>query len=113
MYLSGTGSPQPTFAYYPETSYTFTTNGLPSQITGESTSVSSGALGSAPFIMTFDLNTPKVVGWSVDTAINSLDFQMRDCYGDLLYVDGFNNTGGFEGFSTEFQMTLLCVEREY
>jgi hypothetical protein len=63
------------------------------------------ALGFAPFVVTLDLNTPKVIRWTKDVAINSLDFQMRDCYGDLI-------SGDDVGFSTEFQMTLLCIEGE-
>lgn len=60
-------------------------------------------LGCAAFAMTADLNTPKVIGWTPDVAVPSIDFQLRDCYGDLL-------PGADYGFSTEFQMTLLCVE---
>ena len=74
------------------------------------------ALGSYPFIMTTDLNNPKVIKWTPDTAINSLDFQMRDCYGDLLFVGASDaNTFLYTGelFNTEFQMTLLCVEKRY
>tara|TARA_R110000868_G_scaffold153247_1_gene378613 strand:+ start:362 stop:1534 length:1173 start_codon:yes stop_codon:yes gene_type:complete len=62
-------------------------------------------LGCAAFVMTADLNTPKVIGWTPDVAVPSIDFQLRDCYGDLL-------PGADYGFSTEFQMTLLCVEEE-
>ena len=61
------------------------------------------ALGSTPFIMTADLNTPKVIQWSPDVAVPSIDFQLRDCYGDLI-------PGDKERYPTEFQMTLLCVE---
>jgi hypothetical protein len=74
-----------------------------------------GALGTSPFVATYDFKSPKVIGWSPDTAINSLDFQLRDCYGDLLYVNeavvditGQGHTS--EIFNTEFQITLLCVE---
>lgn len=110
LYLSGVGQPQTTYANYPETTYTFTTNGLPSQITGVSSTVSSNSLGSSPFIITYDLNSPKIINWTKDTAVNSLDFQMRDCYGDLLYVDANIPGSYYEGFSTEFQITLLCIE---
>jgi hypothetical protein len=61
------------------------------------------ALGSTPFIMTADLNTPKVIQWSPDVAVPSIDFQLRDCYGDLI-------PGDKERYPTEFQMTLLCIE---
>jgi hypothetical protein len=68
------------------------------QVTG-----STSALGTAPFVMTSDLNTPKVIRWSPDVAVPSIDFQLLDQYGDLI-------PGADQGFSTEFQMTLLCVE---
>lgn len=78
------------------------------------TTTAGGALGTAPFVACYDFNSPKVIGWSPDTAINSLDFQVRDCYGDLLFtnsVETFNSiTYLTEVFNTEFQMTLLCIE---
>ena len=77
LYLSGVGNPQRT----------------------DSTS----ALGTTPFIMTADLNFPKVIRWTPDQTVTSVDIQLRDCYGDLL--PGYEN-----GYSTEFQMTLLCTE---
>jgi hypothetical protein len=61
------------------------------------------ALGTQPFVVTGDLNSPKVIKWSPDVAVPSIDFQLRDCYGDLL-------PGPTENYSTEWQMTLLCVE---
>jgi hypothetical protein len=69
-----------------------------------------GALGTAPFVACYDFNSPKVIEWSRDTAINSLDFQMRDCYGDLLFTEVTPAFGFGEVFNTEFQMTLLCIE---
>jgi hypothetical protein len=67
------------------------------------TTVSLSALGSAPFVMTSDLNSPKVIRWTPDVTVTSIDFQLRDCYGELIPGDAF-------GYTTEFQMTLLCVE---
>jgi hypothetical protein len=61
------------------------------------------ALGSSPFVMTADLNTPKVIEWSRDVAVPSIDFQLRDCYGEFI-------PGDVERYPTEFQMTLLCIE---
>jgi hypothetical protein len=61
------------------------------------------ALGTAPFIMTADLNSPKIIKWNPDVTITSIDIQMRDQYGDFI-------PGADYGFSTEFQMTLLCAE---
>jgi len=88
IYLSGIGSPQGS---------AFTTS-----------------LGCQPFILTYDLSSPKVIRWSPDTAVNSLDFQLRDCYGDLLFSDATYPNQGYQNyqfpFNTEFQMTLLCIE---
>ena len=67
------------------------------------TTGSVSALGTAPFVMTSDLNTPKVIRWTPDVAVPSIDFQLLDQYGDEI-------PGAAEGHSTEFQMTLLCVE---
>ena len=64
---------------------------------------STTGIGTAPFLMTADLNNPKVIRWSPDVAVPSIDFQLLDQYGELI-------PGNKEGFSTEFQMTLLCVE---
>ena len=62
-------------------------------------------IGTAPFIVVSDMNTPKIIQWSPDIAVPSIDFQVRDCYGDLI-------PGVIEYRATEFQMTLLCVEAE-
>ena len=61
------------------------------------------ALGTTPFVMTADLNSPKIIQWSRDIAVPSIDFQLRDCYGDLI-------PGDLERYPSEFQMTLLCIE---
>jgi len=99
MYLSGVGNPQTT---------------SPAIYDGTRLVNPSNALGCNPFILTFDLNSPKIINWSPDTAINSLDFQMRDCYGDLLFIYDTSIAPGeaADVYNTEFQMTLLCVERK-
>jgi len=99
VYLSGVGAPQLTTS---------------SSVNQAGTIISSSnALGSYPFVATFDLNNPKIINWTPDTAINSLDFQMRDCYGDLLFVhDPYADPEATETFNSEFQMTLLCVEKK-
>jgi hypothetical protein len=61
------------------------------------------ALGSAPFVMTADLNNCKVIKWSPDVAVPSIDFQLYDQYSELI-------PGAEQGFNTEFQITLLCIE---
>lgn len=63
------------------------------------------ALGSDPFVVTQDMNTPKVIKWTPDVAVPSIDFQLRDCYGDLLPSP--------PRYSTEFQITFLCTEGDY
>lgn len=60
-------------------------------------------LGTEPSVVTADLNSPKVIRWTRDVAVPSIDFQLRDCYGD--FIPGPENN-----VSTEWQMTLLCVE---
>ena len=74
------------------------------------TAVAPGTLGSAPFTVTADLNTPKVIRWTPQVAVPSIDFQLRDCYGDLL--PGFPNSQppAYTQNGSEFQMTLLCIE---
>jgi hypothetical protein len=62
-----------------------------------------GQLGTEPFVLTADLNFPKIIRWTPDITVTSIDFQVRDCYGNLL-------PGVQQGFNTEFQMTLLCTE---
>jgi hypothetical protein len=91
--------------------------GTPVTTTGGYTNVTTGSsLGSSPFVLTYDLNTPKVINWTPDTAVNSIDFQVRDCYGDFLFssLPRGNLVEGYlgEAFNTEFQMTLLCIEGE-
>jgi hypothetical protein len=63
------------------------------------------ALGSDPFVVTQDMNTPKIIKWTPDVSVTSIDFQMRDCYGELLPSP--------PRYSTEFQITLLCTEGDY
>ena len=74
--------------------------------------VNAEPVGSRPFVFTQDLNSPKVIRWSRDEAVNTLDFQLRDQYGDLLFTTGASTGGGRPiVYNTEFQMTLLCVEK--
>lgn len=78
------------------------------------------ALGSRPFWVTQDMKFSKIIRWSPDEAVPSLDFQLRDQYGDLIYTS-FNNENQDlpepnplpeSVFYTEFQMTLLCIEAD-
>jgi hypothetical protein len=71
----------------------------------QTTNATADTLGSRPFVVVTDLNSPKIIRWSPDVAVPSIDFQLRDSYGDLIPNLPANN-------STEFQMTLLCIEGE-
>ena len=64
---------------------------------------STSALGTEPFIMTSDLNNPKIIQWTPDVSVTQIDIQLRDQYGELL-------PGPEQGYPTEFQITLLCIE---
>jgi len=77
-YLSGATYPQPTSGAY--------------------------TIGSEPFTLTADLNTPKIIRWNKDETVYNLDFSLYDQYGDLIYWTNDN--------PTEFQMTLLCQEED-
>ena len=112
IYLAGESNPQFTSSYLNPTTgtFTFTTSGESITGTTSTSSPMSTSFGSAPFVLTYALNNPKVINWSRDSAINSIDFQVRDCYGDLLFAS-INAPGtAVEAFQTEFQMTLLCIE---
>lgn len=67
-------------------------------------------LGSRPFVLVTDLNSPKIIRWSPSVAVPSIDFQLLDQYGDLLPGSVDLSTGAALGFNTEFQMTMLCIE---
>jgi len=69
-------------------------------------------LGSRPFVFTQSTPNAKVIRWSKDEAVNSIDFQLRDQYGDLLFCNYAQSFSEIFQFSTEFQMTLLCTEGE-
>lgn len=45
-------------------------------------------VGSNPFNLTIDYNTPKFIKYSPDEALNEIDLQVLDEYGDPLYWDG-------------------------
>ena len=66
------------------------------------------ALGSEPFVVTADLNSPKIIRWERNVAVPSIDFQLLDSYGD--FIPGPSPLDGIYYAQTEFQMTLLCVE---
>jgi hypothetical protein len=103
--LSGVGIPQNTSG---EIAVNFYPSGQPEPLTNYSY-----PLGSRPFVVTQDCNTPKVVRWSKDETVYALDFQLRDQYGDLLYTQlGTYGNNIVPVNYTEFQMTLMCIEGE-
>jgi len=79
------------------------------------TTTSVDSLGCRPFQVVADLNNPKVIKWSPDVAVPSLDFKVYDQYGDLIVtseevLDPVTDVYVGEGSNTEFQITMLCVE---
>lgn len=57
---------------------------------------------SAPSVLTVEYKTPDAHKWSAEEALQNIDFQVYDMYGDLMYWNTENNT--------EFQITLLASE---
>ena len=60
------------------------------------------AFGSSPFHICVDYNTPKFIRWNPDEAINNIDLQLLDEYGEELPWETF--------FPTEYQLTLVASE---
>ena len=60
------------------------------------------AFGSSPFHICVDYNTPKYIRWSPDEAVNAVDIQLLDEYGEELPWDTF--------YPTEFQLTIIASE---
>lgn len=104
IYLSGTGTPQNAAGELSEFEFP---NGQPIPITQNAY-----PLGSRPFLVVQDCNTPKVVRWSKDETVYALDFQVRDQYGDLLFTQEPGDILRNPIYYTEFQMTLMCIEGE-
>ena len=73
----------------------------PSNTAVETTATS--GIGSKPYFLTIDYNTPKFIKYSPDEALNEIDIQVLDEYGDPLYWDG-------ESATWEFAFTLLASE---
>lgn len=61
------------------------------------------SLGSQPFTICVDYNTPKHIKWSPGEALYQIDLQVRDMDGDLLPWDGL-------GACWEYQLTLVASE---
>jgi hypothetical protein len=104
IYLSGVGVPQNTGGEKSEFNFP---SGQPVPVTNYTY-----PLGSRPFVVTQDCNTPKVIRWNKDETVYALDFQLRDQYGDLLFTQfgtyGAGNSSPI--YYTEFQLTLMCIE---
>ena len=65
----------------------------------------SSAVGSCPFTICIDYNTPKSIKWSPDEPLSNFDLQLRDENGALL---PWNPTSG--GPACEYQLTILASE---
>ena len=111
IFLSGGGNPVNTGGEKPSTFYPPPQNNVAP--VGVPITNMAYPLGSRPFIVIQDCNTPKVIRWSRDETVYAVDFQLRDQYGDLLFSQFTNpETSVLNAYYTEFQMTLLCVEGE-
>ena len=68
-------------------------------------------LGTVPFTFIADLNSPKIIQWSPDIAVPSIDFQVYDQYNQLLPMGPvIQSVSNDNKHQTEFQITLLCTE---
>jgi hypothetical protein len=68
-------------------------------------------LGTVPFTFIADLNSPKIIQWSPDIAVPSIDFQVYDQYNQLLPMGPvIQSVSNDNKHQTEFQITLLCSE---
>ena len=68
-------------------------------------------LGTVPFTFIADLNSPKIIQWSPDIAVPSIDFQVYDQYNQLLPMGPvIQSVSNDNKYQTEFQITLLCSE---
>jgi hypothetical protein len=68
------------------------------------TELPGNSIGSHPFTLCIDYNTPKFIKWSPDEALSNFDLQLRDDFGELLPY----NPGG--GPACEYQLTILASE---
>jgi hypothetical protein len=68
-------------------------------------------IGTVPFTFIADLNSPKIIQWSPDIAVPSIDFQVYDQYNQLLPMGPMiQSVSNDNKYQTEFQITLLCSE---
>lgn len=63
------------------------------------------AVGGAPFSFTKKWSSPNWSQWSPNQAINQLDFQLLDMWGDILYWTNQTSCA-----NTEWQMTIVASE---
>ena len=62
----------------------------------------SDSIGSNPFVLCIDYNTPKHIKWSPDEALANFDLQLRDDFGELV---PWSPSAG-----CEYQLTILASE---
>jgi len=75
------------------------------QTRGETALMDGNSIGSHPFTICIDYNTPKFIKWSPDEALGNFDLQLRDDFGQLLPYNPGNG-----GACCEYQLTILASE---
>lgn len=73
--------------------------------TGDTALADGNAVGSNPFTICIDYNTPKFIKWNPDEAVANFDLQLRDEFGALVPFDVANGEYG-----CEYQLTILASE---
>lgn len=63
-------------------------------------------VGSSPFVLCIDYNTPKFIKWSPEEALANFDLQLRDEFGELLPFSSAT-TGPY---GCEYNLTILASE---
>lgn len=69
------------------------------------TKLPGNSIGSTPFSLCIDYNTPKFIKWSPEEALGNFDLQLRDDFGQLLPYNPGNG-----GACCEYQLTILASE---
>jgi hypothetical protein len=66
------------------------------------TELPGNSIGSHPFVLCIDYNTPKYIKWDPNEALSNFDLQLRDEFGELIPF--------FETALCEYQLTILATE---
>jgi hypothetical protein len=71
-------------------------------LVAETVLTDSNSIGSAPFVICIDYNTPKHIKWNPEEALSNFDLQLRDEFGALLTQPQVS--------MCEYQLTILASE---